>query len=168
MSVVLFGCCVVRVTCKYLGTPQRKPAITEGSQIEAANYGKTWTYTLAEGRVAAVEVDAAVRPPGGQRADHLCPAAGEAMGLCDRNAIVVILIGTNDALVSVTRATLRANVDALSQLGCRTSCSRACCRFLPKRYSAFSTTRTSWSATSALTCFHLCALIWRCPASTTE
>jgi len=108
-------------------------SITEGSQIGAANYGKTWSYMLEDERVAFGAMDTAVIARGGQRADHLRAAAGEAMGLCDRNTVVVILIGTNDALAGLTRATWRANVEALlSQLRRRTlRISLACLPPLP-------------------------------------
>jgi len=108
-------------------------SITEGSQIGAANYGKTWSYMLEDERVAAGAIDTAVIARGGQRADHLRAAGSEALGLCDRNTVVVILIGTNDALGGVTRAVWRANVEALlSQLRTRTSrISLACLPPLP-------------------------------------
>lgn len=158
--------CVVRVTCKYLDTPQRHACDYRGLAGRRRQLRQDLTrWRTGELRWERLILQSALKAVSALTIYVLPPVK---LLACDRNTVVVILIGTNDALASVTRATLRANVDALSQLRRRTSRWRACRHCVPQRRSGLNATRTSWPATSALTCFRLCALIWRCRASTAE
>ncbi|MBE5272103.1 SGNH/GDSL hydrolase family protein [Stenotrophomonas sp. B2] len=100
-------------------------SITEGSQIGGLpypEYDKTWSRMVESERAGKGSLDTVVMARGGQLSSHAVSAMGEAVSLCGRDTVVVVTLGTNDALTAGTQAAWRSNMTAiLNALRKRTS-----------------------------------------------
>ncbi len=91
-------------------------SITEGSQM-GPDFDQCWAYLLEDERAEKGARDTVVAARGGQESGGALAAVDEAVRLCDSNAVVVILIGTNDAeRGGGSHAAWRANVSGMIEM----------------------------------------------------
>lgn len=88
-------------------------SITEGSQIGELpfpDYDKTWSRMLDSERAGKEPLDTVVMARGDQLSSHAVSAMGEAVSLCGRDTVVLVTLGTNDALTVGTPAAWRSDM----------------------------------------------------------
>lgn len=99
-------------------------SITEGSQIGGTpnpEHDRSWSFFVEADRAGRGAKDTAVMARGGQRSSHVLNAISEAVALCDKDTVVIMLMGTNDAIGNVSVAAWRSNMTSLlSSLKTRT------------------------------------------------